>query len=201
MGFSTTIYTTFDTGQGSNFLNGRGNLPALSTIAANTQGVSAVTPAIKILPGTAGQLSAYLLNYYFIQTAYNGGASYVTNQNGIFSYQDGNNSYPYLLYINQGNQSYSTVDWYLSATGQACASGIQTGVVYWTLSSTALSATSAGTVIPVTVSNPTMSFDGVTSYPVVSAATNVFCINTPFPSDNPVYICQGEFSRIQQFLG
>ena len=101
----------------------------------------------------------------------------------------------------QGNQSYSTVDWYLSATGQACASGIQTGVVYWTLSSTALSATSAGTVIPVTVNNPTMSFDGVTSYPVVSAATNVFCINTPFPSDNPVYICQGEFSRIQQFLG
>ena len=101
MGFSTTIYTTFDTGQGSNFLNGRGNLPALSTIAANTQGVSAVTPAIKILPGTAGQLSAYLLNYYFIQTAYNGGATYVTNQNGIFSYQDGNNSYPYLLYINR----------------------------------------------------------------------------------------------------
>jgi len=200
MGFSTTIYTTFDTGQGSNFLNGRGNLPALSTISANTQGASAVTPAIKILPGTSGQLSAYLLNYYFAQTVYNGSPTYISNQNGIFTYQDGSNTYPYLLYINQGNSSYSTVDWYLSATGQICASGLQTGVIYWTLSSTALSATSAG-VIPVAVNNPTISFDGVTSYPYVSAATNVFCVNTPFPSDNPVYICQDEFSRIQQFLG
>ena len=200
MGFSTTIYTTFDTGQGSNFLNGRGTLPALSTISANTQGASAVTPAVKILPGSAGQLSAYLLNYYFAQTQYQGGPTYVAQQNGIFTYQDGNNTYPYLLYINQGNSSYSTIDWYMSATGNAGASGAQTGVIYWTLSSTALSATSAG-VIPVAVTNPVMSFDGVTTVPYISAATTVYCINSPFPPDNPVYFSQADFQRIQAYLG
>ena len=73
--------------------------------------------------------------------------------------------------------------------------------MYYQLSSTALSATSAGTVIPVTVTNPLVSFDGVNAYPTASLTFSAYCINTPFPSDNPVYVCQGEFARIQQYLG
>jgi hypothetical protein len=202
MGFSTTIYTVQETGQGANTLNGRGGLPALSSISANSQGVSAIMPAVKIQNGTVSQLSAYLTGFYFQQTVYNGSPTYLALQSGIYSYKDGDNIFPYKLYIDQSvtPTAYSTIDWYLSATGQGAASGAQTGVVFWTLSSTALSATSAG-VISVAINNPVISFDGVTCQPYISAATTVYCIPSPFPADLQTYSSLAEFQRIQQFLG
>lgn len=200
MGFSKIIFIQNQTGSGANTLNGRGNLPALSTISATSGPEGAGYPAVRINQTNNEFLTAYVTGYYFGQTVYNGGAAYVTNQNGIFTSTDGDNAFPFKLYYNK-NEGYNTLDFTLSATGQDCASGLQTGTIYWSLSTTALTGTSAGTVIPVTVANDVNSFNMVTSVPFVSAVTNVFCLNTPFPSDNPVYICQGEFSRMQQFFG
>lgn len=200
MGFSKIIFIQNQTGNGANSLNGRGNLPALSTISATTGPEGVSFPAVRLDQTINEYLTAYVTGYYFAQTVFNGGAAYIANQNGIFTSTDGDNVFPFKLYYNQ-DEGYNTLDYTLSATGQDCASGVQTGVVFWSLSSTALSGTSAGNVIPVEVANQVNTFNGVTSFPFISAPTNVFCVNTPFPSDNPVYICQGEFARLQQFLG
>lgn len=204
MGFQSNIFTVNATGPGTNFLNTAYSqpLPALSTIYANyTMGASAIAPAVKLNPTTSQNLTCFVVAEYFAQTVYNGGVSYVSSQNGIYGFANGDNTFPYKLY-NSSTEGFNTIDWYLSATGNAGASGVQTGVVFWALSSTCLSGTSAGTVIPVAVTNQVQTFDGgVTSQPYISAATNVYCINTPFPSDNPVYFSQADFARIQQFLG
>lgn len=204
MGFQRQIFSVNATGVGTNFLNTAYSqpLPALSTIYGNyTVGASAIAPAIKLNPTTSQNLTCFVTAEYFAQTVYNGGVSYTTLQNGIYAFANGDNTLPYKLY-NSSTEGFNTLDYYLSATGNAGASGVQTGVVFWALSSTCLSGTSAGTVIPVEVTNQTTTFDGgVTDQPFLSAATNVWCINTPFPSDNPVYFSQQDFSRIQQFLG
>jgi hypothetical protein len=202
MGFSKIIFTENQTGSGANALNGRGNLPALSTISATVGPEGGAFPAIRLNQTVNEKLTAYVLGYYFQQSVYNGGPTYVANQAGIFSSTNGDNTFPYKLYYNAA-EGYNTLDYSLSATGLACASGLQTGVVLWSLSSTALSGTSAGTVIPVEVANQQLSFDsGVTTVPYISAASNVFCLNSPFPnSQQPVYICFDEFARKQQFLG
>jgi len=200
MGFQKIIFIEDQTGSGANALNGRGGLPALSSISATTGAEGAAFPAIRLNQTLNEYLTAYVLSWNFTQTVYNGGPSYVTNQNGVFSSTDGDNAFPFKLYYD-ADEGYNTLDFTLSATGQACASGLQTGTIYWTLSSTALSGTSAGDVIPVEVSNDLITFNGVTNAPFVSASTNVFCVNTPFPSDTQNYICEGEFARIQQFLG
>jgi len=200
MGFSKIIFIQNQTGSGANTLNGRGNLPALSTISATSGPEDVAYPAIRINQTNNEFLTAYVTGYYFAQTVYNGGPTYVSQQNGIYSSTDGSNVFPFKLYYNKV-EGYNTLDYTLSATGQDCASGLQTCTVFWSLSTTALTGTSAGTVIPVTVENNINTFNSVTSVPFISASTNVFCLNTPFPSNNPVYICQTEFSRMQQFLG
>lgn len=200
MGFSKIIFIQNQTGSGANTLNGRGNLPALSTISATSGPEEGAYPAIRINQTNNEFLTAFVTGYYFAQTVYNGGPTYVTQQNGIYTSTDGSNVFPFKIYYNKV-EGYNTLDYTLSATGQDCASGLQTCTVYWSLSTTALTGTSAGDVIPVTVGNDISTFNSVTSVPFISASTNVFCLNTPFPSDNPVYICQTEFSRMQQFLG
>jgi len=199
MGFSTNVSLIFSSGAGANTLNGRGNLPALSTISA-TNGPEGVNyPQVKIDPSTTVALTAYIIGFGFAQTNYNGGPTYIAEQNGIFNATN-LSTLPFKIYYNANTGSNSS-GYSLSATGQTCASGDQTGTLYYLLSSTALSGTSAGNNIPVAVTNTGISLDGVNAYPGVALNTDVWCINTPFPSDNPVYICQDEFSRIQQFLG
>lgn len=201
MGFSSKIFTQRSTGPGTNFLNGRTGLPALSTIYGNyTMGASAIAPSIKLLPSTSQNLTCIIIAEQFAQILYNGSPTFVANQNGIYSFANGDNTFPYKIY-NSSTEGFNTIDYYLSATGQACASGQQDGCVFWQLSTTCLSGTSAGTVIPVTVTNDLISFDGVTSYPYISGHTSVWCINSPFPSSDPVYYCQDEFSRMQQYNG
>lgn len=202
MGFSTIITIENQTGSGANTLNGRGNLPALSTISATNGAEGAAFPAVRINQTLNEYLTAMVTGYYFQQLTFNGSPTYVSNQNGIFSSTDGDNSFPFKLFYNTA-QGYNTLDYTLSATGQACASGLQTSVIYWTLSTTALTGTSAGTTIPVTVANAGVSFDGgVTTQPVVSSVSNVFCLPSYFPSSaEPVYLCVDEFARKQQYLG
>jgi len=196
---STNVSLIFSSGAGANTLNGRGNLPALSSISATSGPEGVNTPTIRIDPTTTSALTAVIINYSFAQTQYNGGQTYVTDQNGIFT---GNviTQVPFRIYYSDV-AGYNTAAYTLSATGQTCSSGLQTGTIYLQLSSTALSSTNTGAVIPVGVLNTGFSVDGITAYPTASLNTNVFCINTPFPSDNPVYICVDEFARIQQFLG
>ena len=87
MGFTKTISIENQTGSGVNTLNGRGGLPALSAITA--QNVSAGTyPQIRLNQTVNERLTAYLLDSSFVQSTYNGGVVYITNQNGIFSYYD-----------------------------------------------------------------------------------------------------------------
>lgn len=189
MGFTKQITIENATGAGANTLNGRGGLPALSTIAANTD---TNYPAVRINQTLNEYLTAYLLDANFYQITYNGGTVYVTNQNGVFSFSPSTTvatTFPYKLFYNQTLGS-NTLGYRLSATGQECASGIQIGAVVWTLSSTALSGTSAGTTIPVTVGNG--GYDSAT--PAVSSVTQVFCINSPVGN----YICQQDLSRIVQ---
>lgn len=202
MGFSKIITIENQTGSGANTLNGRGNLPALSTISATNGAEGAAFPAVRINQTLNEYLTAMVTGYYFQQLTFNGSPTYVSNQNGVFSSTDGDNSFPFKLFYNTA-QGYNTLDYTLSATGQACASGLQTSVIYWTLSTTALTGTSAGTTIPVTVANTGVSFDGgVTTQPVVSSTTNVFCLPSYFPSSSePVYLCVDEFARKQQYLG
>jgi hypothetical protein len=204
MGFSKIITIENQTGSGANTLNGRGNLPALSTISATNGAEGAALPAVRINQTLNEFLTAMVTGYYFQQLTFNGSPTYVTNQNGIFSSTDGDNSFPFKLFYNKV-LGYNTLDYTLSATGQACASGLQTSVIYWTLSTTALTGTSAGaaTAMPITVSNAGVSFDGgVTTTPVLSSITNVFCLPSYFPSSSePVYLCFDEFARKQQFLG
>lgn len=203
MGFESKIFTLRSTGPGTNFLNGRTNLPELSTIYGNYQmGASAIAPSIKLNPTTSTNLTCIIVGEYFAQILYNGSPTFVANQNGIYSFENGENALPYKIYNSPASLGFNTIDYYLSASGQACASGQQDGCVFWQLSTTCLSGTSAGTVIPVTVTNDVISIDqGVTSFPYISANTSIWCINSPFPSNDPVYYCQSEFSRMQQFNG
>lgn len=189
MGFTKQITIESATGAGVNPLNGRGGLPALSTIAANTD---STFPAVRINQTLNQYVTAYLLDAKFYQTTYNGGTVFVTNQNGVFSFDASTTvatTFPYKLFYNETLGS-NTLGYRLSATGQECASGIQIGAVVWTLSSTALSGTSAGTTIPITVGNG--GYENGT--PAVSAVTQVFCLNTPAGN----YICQQDLSRIVQ---
>lgn len=191
MGFSTTVFLSVS----GNSLNGRGNLPALSTIdAAAVPGVLNNAVSLDTLQQN---LTCFVVSSQFAQTVYNGGIDYVNNQFGVFSYTDGYSGtatppgYPYKLYSSTvakygyaSNQLFYT----LSATGQECASGVQTGTVFYTLCSTALSATSAGLtgagVIPVTVNNTLTGFN-----------TNVFCVNTPSVYDSS-YLCDDDRRRM-----
>jgi len=201
MGFSKIIFIQNQTGTGANALNGRGGLPALSTISATTGPEGAAEPAVRINQTANEFLTAYITGYYFQQSVYNGSPTYVANQNGIFTSTNGGNTFPYKLYYNK-NEGFNTLDFTLSATGQQCASGLQAATIIWTLSTTALSSTSAGTTIPVEVANAQASFDfGVTNAPFVSATTNVFCVPTPYPAGDPVYVCFDEFARLQQYQG
>jgi hypothetical protein len=201
MGFSTYIQITNGTGNSANTLNGRGNLPALSTISATSGPEGVNTPGVRLDPTTTAALTCYAIGFYVTQSLYNGGPTYVTDGNGIFTGTNAGTTFPAKLYYN-ANYGSNTLNYTLCATGQNCASGAQICTLVWDLSSTALSGTSAGTTIPISLLNNQYDLDGNGTYsPVVTANTTVYCLNTPFPSDNPVYICQDEFSRIQQFLG
>jgi hypothetical protein len=198
MGFSRQITIENQTGSGANTLTNRGNLPALSTIAANTD---STFPQIRLNQTLNEAVTAYLLGAELYSTTINGGVIFVTNQNSIFSFEAATTSpnvFPFKLYLSPSE--YNSIGYRLSATGQECASGVQVCAVVWTLSSTALSATSAGNVIPITVSN-----GGVTSdVPSVSSVTQVFCINTPiYGSDGVVrFVCQADLSRfVQSYMG
>ena len=197
MGFTRTITIENQSGSGANTLNGRGGLVALSAIAANNT-ATGTYPAVRLNQTLNERLTAYLLDSSFVQSTYNGGVVYITNQNGIFNYYDGttvNNIYPFKLYYDPV-AGYNTIGYSLMATGQECASGIQIGSVYWTLSSTALSGTSAGTIIPVNVNNiasPT------STMPSVSTTTQVFCLNTTALGGS--YICDQDRRRVIQAIG
>lgn len=196
MGFSKIITIEQQTGSGANPLNGRGNLPALSSIAGPDTDAGTY-PAIRLNQTLNEFLTAYVLDAYMVQETYNGGIIYKANQNGIFTYYNGDttpNVMPYQLYRSL-IEGYNTLTFSLSATGQECASGIQIGTVYWTLSSTALSGTSAGTVIPVTVSN---SFGPNLQVPSISAATQVFCRNSVNTNFDPLstYVCDDDRRRM-----
>jgi len=86
----------------------------------------------------------------------------------------------------------------LTATGQECASGIQIGSVYWTLSSTALSGTSAGANarMPIEVNNTA---SPTSTMPSVSTTTQVFCLNTAALGGS--YICDQDRRRVGQAMG
>ena len=197
MGFTKTISIENQTGSGVNTLNGRGGLPALSAITA--QNVSGGTyPQIRLNQTVNERLTAYLLDSSFVQSTYNGGVVYITNQNGIFSYYAGttvDTVFPFKLYYDPV-AGYNTIGYSLMATGQECASGIQIGSVYWTLSSTALSGTSAGTIIPVDVNNTA---SPTSTMPSVSTTTQVFCLNTTALGGS--YICDQDRRRVIQAIG
>lgn len=195
---STNVSLIFSSGPGANTLNGRGNLPALSTISATSGPEGVNFPQVRIDPTTTEALTANIIGFSFAQTTYNGGATYVADQNGIFTVTQLSNL-PFRIYYNSVS-GFNSTGYTLSATGQTCSSGVQIGTMYYQLSSTALSGTPAG-VIPVGVINTLVSFDGINAYPTSSIETSAYCINTPFPSENPVYLCVDEFARIQQFLG
>ena len=188
MGFSTTVFLAVS----GNTLTGRGLLPALSTIdAAVVPGV--LNNAVFLASAATDQqnLTCFVMSSQLTQSIYNGGIDYVTNQNGIFTYTDG---YSYKLYSSlaakngfASNQLFYT----LSATGQECASGEQTATVLYTLSSTALSGTSAGLtgagVILVTLNSVLTSFD-----------TDVYCqnfVNTQFDPTS-AFICDDDRRRM-----
>ena len=197
MGFSTTVFLAVS----GNTLTGRGLLPALSTIdAAVVPGV--LNNAVFLASAATDQqnLTCFVMSSQLTQSIYNGGIDYVTNQNGIFTYTDGYSGtatrpgYPYKLYSSlaakngfASNQLFYT----LSATGQECASGVQTATVLYTLSSTALSGTSAGLtgagVILVTLNSVLTSFD-----------TDVYCqnfVNTQFDPTS-AFICDDDRRRM-----
>ena len=205
MGFSKIILIENQTGSGANALiTDRPNpLPALSSITASTE--PGADPAVRINQTVNQYLTAYITGWYFAQTTYNGSPTYVANQNGIYSATNGANTFPFKLYYDEV-EGYNTLDYTLIATGQECASGAQVGTVYWSLSSTALSGTSAGTTIPIEVVNQQLSFDGgVTTVPFISTVSTVWCINSPFPpsGEQPLSqrFCFDEFARLQQYLG
>jgi len=194
MGFTRTITNENQTGSGVNTLNGRGGLVALSAIAANNT-ATGTYPAVRLNQTLNERLTAYLLDSSFVQSTYNGGVVYITNQNGVFSYYAGttvNTVFPFKLYVDPLD-GYNTIGYSLTATGQECASGIQIGSVYWTLSSTALSGTSAGTRMPIEVNNT----PGPNStMPSISTTTQVFCLNTA--SLGGSYICDQDRRRVIQ---
>jgi hypothetical protein len=199
MGFQKFIFTENQTGSGANTLNGRGGLPALSTISANTDTTS---PAIRINQTVNQALTCYVTAASFALLTSNGAPIFTGQNSSVFSFNDDGNVFPFKLYYNASE--YNTLDYRLSATGQDCASGVQIGAVYWSLSTTALSSTSAGTTIPVEVTNagmPVAGYDGATFTCVISAQTQVFCVNTGFPAGTNEYLCQGEFLRKQYYLG
>lgn len=130
MSFTKIIFIQNQIGSGANTLNGRGNLPALSTISATSGLEGAAFPAVRINQTNNEYLTAFVTGYYFAQTVYNGGPTYVNQQNGIFTSTDGDNIFPFKLYYNIV-EGYNTLDYTLSATGQDCASGLQTCTVFW----------------------------------------------------------------------
>jgi hypothetical protein len=204
MGFSKIIFIENQTGSGANGLitNRTNPLPALSTISGSTG--PGASPAVRIDQTANEALTAVVTGFYFAQTTYNGSPTFVTNQNGIYAATDGDNIFPYRLYY--ADWGYNTLDYTIEATGQACASGAQVGTVYWSLSTTALTGTSAGTVMPIEVANQQLSFDGgVTTVPFISTVSTVWCINSPFPptGEQPLSqrFCFDEFARLQQYLG
>lgn len=205
MGFSRIIFTENHVGPGANALitNRPNPLPALSSISAAVS--AGAEPSIRITQTLNQFLTAVVTGWYFAQTTYNGSPTYISNQNGIYSAGDGGNTFPFRLFFNQV-QGFNVLDYTLIATGQECASGAQVGTVYWSLSSTALSGTSAGTIIPIEVANQQLSFDGgVTTVPFISTVSTVWCINSPFPptAEQPASqrICFDEFARVQQYQG
>lgn len=188
MGFTTTIALQYGSGAGVNTLDGRGGLPALSTISAYS---GSTYPQIRLSTANT-ETTAFVTAISFAQTVYNGGQTFVANQNGVFSFESGAYglpiTLPYKLW-NSTTEGVNTLSFRLSATGQECASGVQVGTVYLTLSSTALSGTSAGPLLmPVTNVMPGIN-------------TSVFCVPTPFPATDPIDICQGEYLRKFVYFG
>jgi hypothetical protein len=201
MSLSSFIFIENQTGSGANALvrDWATPLPALSAVTASVDGNS--LPAVRLDQTLNESLTCFVTSFYFQQTVFNGSPTYIAQQQGIFAATDGGNVFPFKLYLS--DEGFNTLDFSLSATGNPSASGVQTGVVWWSLSSTALSATSAGVEV-IEVLNQPVSFDGVTSFPVLSTATDVYCINSPFPptSDGTYqYFSFEEFARMQQFLG
>jgi len=199
MGFTRTITIENQTGSGANTLNGRGGLVALSAIAANNT-ATGTYPAVRLNQTLNERLTAYLLDSSFVQSTYNGGVVYITNQNGVFSYYAGttvDSVFPFKLYVDPLD-GYNTIGYSLTATGQECASGIQIGSVYWTLSSTALSGTSAGANarMPIEVNNTA---SPTSTMPSVSTTTQVFCLNTAALGGS--YICDQDRRRVGQAMG
>lgn len=197
MAFSRQITIENQTGSGANTLNGRGGLPALSTIAANTD---STFPQVRINQTLNEAVTAYVLDATLYSTTINGGVIFTTNQNSIYTFEAATttaNIFPFKLY--KSATEYNSIGYRLSATGQECASGVQVCAVVWTLSSTALSATSAGVEL-IDVGNGGYA----TGTPAVSATTQVFCINTPIYGDDGLvrFVCQADLSRfVQSYMG
>lgn len=195
-----SFYVTTEnaTGSQANALDGVTNLTSPSARTASV--TSSSWPAIRIDQTQNQALTCFATGFYLVQTKVNGSVGYEYNPiPGVYSGSDNNNTFPFKLY--KSATEYNTLDYALSATGQECASGLQTVVAYWTISATALTATSAGVEL-IDVANNELTFNnGATYAPVISAQTNVWCVNTPFPTENPVYFCQGEFARKQQYMG
>lgn len=190
MGFSTSITLS----AGANSLNGRGILPALSSISSYS-GASYPIIALSATSTAGSQLTAYLTGVTLSQTQYNGSPTYVALQNGIFTFEDGTyaaaNTYPYKLVLDGTNIVTNTLAFRLSATGVGPASGLQTATLTWALSSTALSGTSAGTTIPVTVTN---------NGGGASITTDVYAAPTNYVVDGVTFINIDEFLRRNQVL-
>lgn len=188
MALTTTITLQYGSGAGVNTLDGRGGLPALSTISAYS---GSTYPQIR-LSTTNTETTAFVTGISFAQTVYNGSPTFVSNQNGVFAFESGTYGLPIILPYklwNSTTEGVNTLAFRLSATGQECASGAQIGTVYLTLSSTALSATSAGDVLlPVTNVMPGIN-------------TTVFCLPTPYPANDPIDLCQSEYLRKFVYFG
>lgn len=177
----------------ANTLNGRGGIVALSCIDTSIGGA---INSYKV--GFSGRsdianLTCFITGLNFAQTQYNGADGWEAAQYGVFSFFDYNLSagtYPHKIIAGATVPGLNNISAQLSATGAECASGIQVGTLYATVSSTALSGTSAGItgagVIPVTVNI----IDNTNT-------TQVFCINTPVNQ----FVCQQDLSRYVSYTG
>ena len=197
MAFSTYI----------NLIVGGDQLSAYSSALPANSSINAGTPVIT-MSGTATPtscieaLTAYVTGLTLQQTTFNGGVIYTSGVGyggGVFHYSD-SNTYPAKLSTLAGSTTPNTLSYGITATGLACASGIQVASLIVNLSSTALSGTSAGTVIPVTVINPNGNVADNIPFTQINGSSYVYCVNTV--SNNGNFICQDDQGRmIQAILG
>ena len=197
MAFSTYI----------NLIVGGDQLSAYSTSLPAGSSINAGSP-VMTMSGTATPtscieaLTCFVTGVTFQQTTFNGGVIYSSGNGyggGVFHYSD-TNSYPFKLSTLPGSTTPNTMPYAVTATGLACASGIQVASLIVSLSSTALSGTSAATVIPVTVLNPNGNIAVNIPLTQLNGTSFVYCQNTV--SSNGNFVCQDDQGRmIQQILG